>query len=94
MKAQSGLKFSSELCFGIINTAKDSYLQNSKVAFLKRGQNAAGICSFFLRWLGEIQNALPKKNPTNYKMDSISLFSFPLQIFELLSSDFYTFYPK
>ena len=50
MKAQSGLKFSSEMCFGIINTKKDSYLLNYKVAFLKRGQNAAGICPFFLWW--------------------------------------------
>ena len=52
MKAQSCLKFPSELCFGIMNTTKDSYLLNSKVAFLKRGQNAAGICPFFLRCLG------------------------------------------
>ena len=47
MKAQNGLKFPSELCFGIMNAAKDSYLLNSKVAFLKSGQNAAGICPFF-----------------------------------------------
>ena len=43
MKEQSGLKFPSELRFGIMNTTKDSYLLNSKVAFLKRGNNAAGI---------------------------------------------------
>ena len=47
MKTQSGLKFSSELCFGIMNTTKDSYLLNSKVAFLNRGQNASGICPIF-----------------------------------------------
>ena len=47
MKAQNGLKFLSELCFGIMNAAKDSHLLNSKVAFLKNGQNAAGICPFF-----------------------------------------------
>ena len=47
MKAQSGLKFPSEPYFGIINTTKDLYLLNSKVAFLKRGQNVAGICPFF-----------------------------------------------
>jgi len=35
MKAQNGLKFPLELCFGIMNLIKDSYLQNSKVAFLK-----------------------------------------------------------
>ena len=50
MKAQNGLKLPSELCFGIMNATKDSYLLNSKVAFLKSGQNAAGICPFFLRW--------------------------------------------
>ena len=49
MNAQSGLKFPSELFFGIMNAAKDSYLLNSKDAFLKSGQNAAGICPFFLR---------------------------------------------
>ena len=47
MKAQNGLKLPSELYFGIMNATKDSYLLNSKVAFLKSGQNAAGICSFF-----------------------------------------------
>ena len=47
MKAQNGLKFPSELCFGIMNVTKDSYLLSSKVAFLKSGQNAAGICPFF-----------------------------------------------
>ena len=31
MKAQNGLKFPSELCFGIINVTKDSYWLNSKV---------------------------------------------------------------
>ena len=36
-KAQNGLKFLSELCFGNINAAKDSNLLNSKVAFLKSG---------------------------------------------------------
>ena len=30
-----------------MNVTKDSYLQNSKVAFLKSGQNAAGIFPFF-----------------------------------------------
>ena len=50
MKAQNGLKFPSELCFGIMNVTKDSYLINSKVAFLKSGQNAARICLFFLQW--------------------------------------------
>ena len=49
MKALNGLKFLSELCFGIMKAAKDSYLLISKVAFLKSGQNAAGICPFFLR---------------------------------------------
>ena len=49
MKAQNGLKFPSELCFGIMNVTKDSYLLNSKVKFLKSGQNAAGFCPFFLR---------------------------------------------
>ena len=48
MKAQNGLKFPSELCFGIMNATQDSYLLNSKVALLKSGQNAAGICPFFL----------------------------------------------
>ena len=52
MKAQNGLKFPSELCFGIMNVTKDSYLLNSKVAFLKSGKNAAGICPFFLRCAG------------------------------------------
>ena len=52
MKAQNGLKFLSELCFGIMNADKDLYLLTSKVAFLKRGQNAAGSCPFFLRWIG------------------------------------------
>ena len=47
MKAQNGLKFPSELCFGTINAKKDSHLLSSKVAFLKSGQNAAGICPFF-----------------------------------------------
>ena len=52
MKAQNGLKFLSELCFGIMSAAKDSYLLNSKVAFLISGQNAAGICPFFskVKW--------------------------------------------
>ena len=54
MKAQNGLKFLSELCIGIMNAAKDSYLLNSKVAFLKSGQNAAEICPFFLRWYAVI----------------------------------------
>ena len=52
MKAQNGITFPSEMCFGIMNVTKDSYLLNSKVAFLKSGQNAAGICPFFLRCLG------------------------------------------
>ena len=52
MNAQNGLKFLSELCFGIINAAKDSYLLNSKVTFLNSGQNAAGICPFFLQCSG------------------------------------------
>ena len=52
MKAQNGLKFPSELCFGIMNATKDSYLQNSKAAALKGGQNAVGICPFFLRCHG------------------------------------------
>ena len=30
-----------------MNAARDSYLLNSNVAFLKSGQNAAGICLFF-----------------------------------------------
>ena len=34
MKAQNGLKFPSELCFGITNITKDSFLINSKAAFL------------------------------------------------------------
>ena len=38
MKPQSGLKFLSKLCFGIMNTTKDSYLLNWKIAFLKRGK--------------------------------------------------------
>ena len=42
MKAQNGLKFTSELCFGIMNVIKDSYLLNSK-----SDQNAARICPFF-----------------------------------------------
>ena len=41
LKAQNGQKFISELYFGIINAAKDSYLLNSKVAFFKSGQNTA-----------------------------------------------------
>ena len=49
MKAQNGLKFLSELCFGIMNAAEGSYLLNSKVVFLKNGQNEARICPFFLR---------------------------------------------
>ena len=56
MKAQKGLKFPSELCFGILNTTKDSYLLNSKVLFLKRGQNAAGISPFFLRKINIFRN--------------------------------------
>ena len=47
MKAQNGLKFPLELCFGIITVTKDSYLVNSKVGFLKSGQNEARICPFF-----------------------------------------------
>ena len=55
MKAQSGLKFPSKLYFGIINTtkAKRFVFAKFKVAFLKRGQNAAGICPFFLRCYGK-----------------------------------------
>ena len=30
-----------------MNAEKDSYLINSKIAFLKSGQNAGGICPFF-----------------------------------------------
>ena len=48
MKAQNGLNFPSELCFGIRNATKDSYMLNSKVAFLKSDQNAAGIFPYFL----------------------------------------------
>ena len=47
MIAQNGLEFPPELCFGIINVTNDSYLLNSKVAFLKSDQNAAGVCPFF-----------------------------------------------
>ena len=43
----NGLKFPPELFFCIMNAARDSYLLNSNVAFLKSGQNAAGICLFF-----------------------------------------------
>ena len=50
MNAQNGLKFPSDLCFGIMNATKYSYLLNSKVGFLKSGQNAAENCPFFLRW--------------------------------------------
>ena len=46
-------KFPSELCFGNMNTTKDSYLLNSKLASLKRGQNAAGICPFFYGAFGQ-----------------------------------------
>ena len=35
-----------------MNVIKDSYMLNSKVAFLKSDQNAAGNCPFFLRWIG------------------------------------------
>ena len=34
--AQNGLKFPSELCFGIMNLTKDSYLLNSKVAKMRQ----------------------------------------------------------
>ena len=61
MKAQNGLKLPSELCFGIMNVTKDSYLQNSKVGFLKSGQNAAGICPFFLRCIVSKQKISEKK---------------------------------
>ena len=47
MKAQNGLKFPPELCFGNMNVTKDLCLLNSKVAFLKSGQNEAEICPFF-----------------------------------------------
>ena len=50
MKAQNGLKLPLELFFGIMNVTKYSYLLNSKVAFLKSGQNAARICPLFHRW--------------------------------------------
>ena len=50
MKAQSGLKLPSELCFGIMNVTNDSYQLNSKVASLKSGQNVAGIRPFFLQF--------------------------------------------
>ena len=36
MKAQKDLKFPSELCFGIVNATKDSYLLNSKVAKIRQ----------------------------------------------------------
>ena len=49
MKVQNSLNFLSELCFGTVNSAKDSYLLNSKVVFLKSGQNEAGIGHFFLQ---------------------------------------------
>ena len=52
MKVQNGLKFPSELCFGIMNATKDSNLLNSKVKLLKGGQNAAGNCPFYARHLG------------------------------------------
>ena len=54
--AQNGLKFPSELCFGTMNLTKDSYLLNSKVASLKSGQNAAGICPFFYSALDEAES--------------------------------------
>ena len=78
MKAQNGLKFPSELCFGIMNVTKDSYLLNSKVAFLKSGQNAAGICHFFLRWIGFrslmlCYGVILKKN-SGYAADSVLQF--------------------
>ena len=46
MKAKNGLKFPSELCFAIIFATKDLPLLNSKVAFLKSGQNGAGNYPF------------------------------------------------
>ena len=47
MKAQNGLKCPSDLCFGTMKVTKNSYLLNSKFAFLKSGQNEAGIFPFF-----------------------------------------------
>ena len=43
------IKYPSELCFGIINATEDLYLLNSKVAFLKSGQNVAENYPLFLR---------------------------------------------
>ena len=56
MKAQNGLKFPSELCFGIMNVTKYSYLLNSKVSFLKSDHNTAEICPIFLRRGGVNEN--------------------------------------
>ena len=47
LKAQNGLKFPLELCFGIMNLIKDSYLQNSKVAFLKSEKMRQECVLFF-----------------------------------------------
>ena len=55
-KRQNGLKFPSELCFGIMNATKDSYLLDSKVAFLKSGQNAAGIYPFLNEALRHVKD--------------------------------------
>ena len=46
MKAQNGLKFPSELCFGIMNVTKYSYLLNSKVAFLKSDLFSTVECQY------------------------------------------------
>ena len=73
MKAQNGLKFPSELCFGIMNVTKDSYLLNSKVTFLRSGQNSAGICPFFLRctcWRFCLQWFSTSKTTVNYCVSS------------------------
>ena len=55
MKAENGLKFLTELCFGM-NEAKDSCLLDSKVAFLKSGQNAAGIYPFLNEALRHVKD--------------------------------------
>ena len=47
MKARNGLKFPSELCFGIINVTKDSFLLNSKVAFFEKWLKCSRNLSFF-----------------------------------------------
>ena len=71
MKSQSsGLKYPCELCFGIMNTTKDSYLLSSKVAYLKRGQNAAGICPIFYIAFGHMHNECETKA---WKWRNISL---------------------